>query len=284
MIERYTPPSEIKLSILLPCSRRKPYSTSKSHLRMRDAIRRGAGRKLALVHEVIITSPLGLVPRELEGVYPAAHYDVPVTGHWSAEEVAIARRLLEDYLGKANTEVIAHLEGGYAEACEGLGFTFTEGLEDLEEKVRRALEDMEPVRRNTRIEAVKKTCDFQFGRGAAETLLGADSKQRGMQVFRGGKHIATVNPRTGYLSLTVEGGRLLAGATRYEVEVDFVPETDNLFSPAVVDAGPEIRPGDEVIVFYEGSIVGVGKAALNGEEMKRADKGLALTLRHRARV
>jgi len=283
IIERYTPPSGIKLSILLPCSRRKPYSRSKSHLQIRDAVTRGAGKKLGLVHEVIITSPLGLVPRELECVYPAAHYDVPVTGHWSPEEVGIVQALLGDYLEKAKTEVIAHLEGGYAEACGGLGLEFTDGLEGLEKRVREVLKDLEPGKRSYKLESVEKVCDFQFGKGAGERLLGRGARLRGMRVFRGKGHVASLNPNTGLLSLTLEGGKLLEGQG-CDVEVDFVPGTDSLFCPAVVNAGEGIRPGDEVVVVHKGNVVGVGRAALNGEEMVRAKKGLAVSLRHRVRA
>ena len=76
VIIRYIPP-KTDVAVLLPCSAKKPYSLSQSHRKFQAAI---AGR----AHELIVTSPLGLVPRELECVYPAGHYDVPVTGYWDA--------------------------------------------------------------------------------------------------------------------------------------------------------------------------------------------------------
>ena len=64
-------------------------------------------------HELIVTSPLGLVPRELETVYPAGHYDVPVTGYWDAEECAVIADILARYFRKHSyRRIIAHLEGG----------------------------------------------------------------------------------------------------------------------------------------------------------------------------
>ncbi|MBK5191533.1 MAG: DUF5591 domain-containing protein, partial [Methanosarcinales archaeon] len=74
--ERYEPPMS-KILLLLPCSARKPYSISPSHLKFTEAIERYRGR----IHEIILTSPLGVVPRELELTYPAAFYDIPVTGY-----------------------------------------------------------------------------------------------------------------------------------------------------------------------------------------------------------
>jgi archaeosine synthase len=63
-----------------------------------------------LVHWVVVTSPLGLVPKELELFYPAQNYDIPVTGDWSGDEREMLRTVFEDYLGRNKYEdVIAHL-------------------------------------------------------------------------------------------------------------------------------------------------------------------------------
>ncbi|MFQ5919450.1 MAG: DUF5591 domain-containing protein, partial [Thermoplasmata archaeon] len=75
--DRYGRPSSAPILLLLPCSARKPYSTSRSHRQFRGAIR-ASGNPWA-VHVVVVTSPLGLVPLELQLAYPAQHYDVPVT-------------------------------------------------------------------------------------------------------------------------------------------------------------------------------------------------------------
>ena len=55
------------------------------------------------VHQVMVTSPLGLVPRELEEQWPAAHYDVPVTGQWDDDELATIRRLVRVWLNESDT-------------------------------------------------------------------------------------------------------------------------------------------------------------------------------------
>jgi archaeosine synthase len=36
-----------------------------------------------------------------------------------------------------------------------------------------------------------------------------------------------------------------------------------------------------VVIVKDGDVVGVGKAVLAGEEMKRANKGIAVRIRHR---
>ena len=40
--EYYFPPEDIKLTVVLPCSAKKPYSISKSHMKFRKAIKAGA--------------------------------------------------------------------------------------------------------------------------------------------------------------------------------------------------------------------------------------------------
>ena len=85
----YVPPSKEMVLLVLPCSARKPYFKSSSHKRFYNTIRE-VDNHLNL-HIVSVTSPLGLVPRELEFCYPAAHYDIAVTGEWSASEVQMMR-------------------------------------------------------------------------------------------------------------------------------------------------------------------------------------------------
>ena len=74
VVGRYIPPTA-DVAVLLPCSARKPYSISQSHRKFSEAI---GGRAL----ELIVTSPLGLVPRELERItlHPTTISRLPVTG------------------------------------------------------------------------------------------------------------------------------------------------------------------------------------------------------------
>ena len=74
---------------------------------------------------------------------------------------------------------------------------------------------------------------------------------------------------------------MLKGYGTHLVEISFKLETNSIFSVGVEKADERIRPGDEVIVVHKDKVVGVGRAALNGTEMMRAGKGLAVALRHR---
>ena len=58
------------------------------------------------------------------------------------------------------------------------------------------------------------------------------------------------------------------------------PSASGVSPKHVVDAGEEIRPGDEVIVLYsKREVLGVGRALLNLEEMLAFDVGVAVKIR-----
>src|SRR5256886_13480076 len=87
---------------------RSPSSASRSHRRFRDATLASANPSVA--HGVVVTSPLGLIPRELERFHPARDYDIPVTGDWSRDEAAIVIEDLSAFLAANRYDaVVAHL-------------------------------------------------------------------------------------------------------------------------------------------------------------------------------
>ena len=75
--------------VLLPCSMKKPYSNSKSHQKFRKITRS--------FQELIVTSPFGICPRELENTFPIQSYDVSTTGSWSEAEIRETGRLIKKY-------------------------------------------------------------------------------------------------------------------------------------------------------------------------------------------
>lgn len=132
--------------ILLPCSARKPYSSSRSHKAFRRAMNHNAA------HEVIVTSPLGLVPRDLEEVWPAGHYDIPVTGDWTRDEIDRVTKMIDSLVAKNTYRVIIN-HSGMEYQCDipvidtrkGASSTNHEALQRLEQSV---LDNMQVKRRS----------------------------------------------------------------------------------------------------------------------------------------
>lgn len=142
---------------------------------------------------------------------------------------------------------------------------------------------------------LRAIADYQFGSGSG-CLLFPDYRvkiarssrtNRTRYVYVDGSLIATVRPKDGHLTLTIEGARaLLSGLkNRYTVQVktEAIPAVKrggNVFAKHVVTADGEIRPGDEVLVIDEqGSLIAVGRAVLNGEEMVAFKSGIAVKTR-----
>ncbi len=297
VIERYTAP-ELDTLVLLPCSAKKPYSLSQSHQKFFQAL----GKYRRYVHEVIISSPIGIVPRELELMYPAAHYDTPVTGHWDLEERAWVAGCLKNYLQKNKYEnIIAHVHGAYRDICEsveselGLGFIYTADDSVTSntsiDKLRTTVSELEPTKGRGSEEAnlgiFHATADYQFGCGAGEMLVMDNANVRApypkFQLFAGKQQLATLIPQYGTVALTAEGGMRLREYPFYKVKIgDFVPHS-SVLAPGVVDADPQIRPSDEVIVEGE-KFFGVGRALMSGWEMKECGRGVAVELRHAKKI
>ena len=300
--ERYTPP-EPEILLLLPCAAKKPYSISQSHQKFIRAL----GRYRKFVHEVIITSPLGIVPRELELTYPAAHYDTAVTGHWDEEEKAWVSGCLEAYLSKYGYKaVVAHVEGAYREICErtaeklGLEISYTAGAEEsltspaALQNLKNTIEDLcssEEINRKsrnseeTKLDLIEGIANYQFGE-AAGLLFPEEGKKvqvKGRfpkhQLFAGKNQLATLVPQYGILALSLEGAEMVVKSGKYVVQIDnFIPR-GSILAPGVVQADPEIRPSDEVIVLGKRALC-VGRALMSGPEMEKSSRGIAVALRH----
>jgi len=295
---RYVPRFDDRPLVLVPCSATKPYSDSQSHGQFHDAVQWRA-------HIVSMTSPIGVVPQELELTYPAQHYDSVVTGRWSATEIEFVGRVLERYLSRADyPRVVAHVPPeGYREVVEratedlGVDVEFTvidhpttdESLSNLAA----TLDGEDTYRKREREHnTVRAVADYLFGDGAGDDLfadLRTDGHYPKLRAHEGapdpnsddGTHLATLVPLYGTLSFTLAGAEwwVESDAPTKRVEIDgFVPK-GSVLAPGVLDADEEIRVGDEVVV--EGPrAFAVGRAAMHGREMRSSTRGVAVEVRH----
>ncbi len=276
--------------VLVPCSAKKPYSQSQSHGQFHDAIQFRA-------HLVSITSPIGVVPQELELTYPAQQYDSVVTGHWSATETEFVADVLQAYLEQIDyPRIIAHLPKEYREICEratdGLDIEFeytavdhpttSESLSNLASTLSDESKYMKRERQHNTIRAI---ADYQFGKGAGDELfsdLQVGSRYPKLRAKdEAGEQLAMLVPEYGLLALTIAGARrwVESDTPTKRVEIDsFVPH-GSVLAPGVVDASEDIRVGDEVVI--EGpQAFGVGRATMSGPEMKTSTRGVASSVRH----
>jgi archaeosine synthase len=259
------------------------------------------------VAQVILTSPLGVVPRELERVFPAANYDIPVTGDWDAEETELGAEALITYLSKMDSiaTVIAHVSGGYlgivkaveSKVSQSIIYTTPDasaGSWESRQALHETLVDLRGVLElkdtppRQLEEIVRATADFQFGSGAGKILV-PDKAKLGGKPYRQivcrieKEQVCSFIADSGSLSLTLAGAKLLAPLNRYWVRLDASQvKGGSIFAVGINEADSDIRPGDEVIIINnDNEVIAVGKSEMSGREMCELSRGRAVSIRHK---
>jgi 7-cyano-7-deazaguanine tRNA-ribosyltransferase len=145
------------------------------------------------------------------------------------------------------------------------------------------------------LEKIRAIADYQFGHGAG-IILFPDlvkieySKNTGRirHIYLGEDLVASYRPNDALFTLTIFGAKKLVKGFpdfKYKVQVadhvvEFVEEGGNLFAKHVVEAHPDVRPGQElVVVDRDDEVIAVGRALLNREEMLSFETGVAIKIR-----
>ncbi len=267
--------------VLLPCSMKKPYSNSKSHQKFRKLTRS--------YQELIVTSPFGICPRELENTFPIQSYDTSTTGVWSEDEIEETGKLIEKYTkGK---QVVANLAGGYLQSAEAYLDDFVNVCVDDRPtspdslyNLRIELKNHQKVnRREKTLHELKSIAKYQFGE-KGEDFIPDNVKTKGMyhkRILSNGVQLALLNKDYGLFRLNLAGGEILKDLGINIVNIDFDLQTNTVFAPGIVKADHNIIPNDEVVVVKEDTVVGVGKAIMTGREMEECDNGISVKIKHR---
>ncbi len=304
---RYFPPSHTTGIIFLPCSAKKPYSKSKSHNIFSKVIRQNLKKKRFSVGEVILTSPLGVVPRELEYSFPAAHYDIPVIGEWSQIEKKHLKEDLVYFLSKIKPSIplVGYVKGIERDILKKVCklhnrsiYLITQDTTSLYSK--EALKEFSAILQEiwlnisykpkipNRLIFLRAIADLQFGKGIGQVLIPDHvkiygRKELGIRVQLNNKHLLTFRPETGYLTLSLTAGKLLLDYSCNLVTFDgqkIIGST--IFSKAIIMADPEIRQNDEVLITdRNGELLAVGIAHLPGNLLVEMKRGKGVTIRQK---
>src|SRR2546427_806118 len=211
---------------------------------------------------------------------------------WSRDEAAMVTEDLRAFLAANQYEtVVAHLaaEAPIVKAAAPDAIptskerpTSDESLASLTQTLNHATASAPRVPKGRRFsEEMSNVARFQFGEAGLGLVRGASFPGRmpDVRLIREGTQVAMHTGR-GMLALTLRGGAILSQADAYWVEIeDFLPK-GNIFAVGVVDAAPEIRPGDEVVVRHQKDVRAVGTARLSGREMVDFRRGEAVHVRH----
>lgn len=201
-------------------------------------------------------------------------------------------------------KVICHLGEDY-ELVKGLAemectvvgdSTSPRSLENLDRALRAATKDMKGVDYLVdRNNLARSLLEFQFGRGIADLLMDRDTYAIGKFPYwkfiredpkdrRRKTQLGIMTPERGMVSLTLEGAEILAAVDYTTVEIMDFELKGNLFAVGVIRADPRIRIGDEAVIVCDGKVRGVGVAMMCGREMTDLRRGIAVKVRHKAKL
>lgn len=274
MTQDYVAPQPVRsVMVLLPCSARKPYRLSKSHSQFLNAMGSTA------CHEVMMTSPLGLVPRDLEDVWPAAHYDVPVTGDWNEEELKRVRRMLTSLVERTGYQrIINHtkldlsfLGVEVVDTRHGDGATHHDSLQRLKGAVGDAVKafGLRNQKNNLRLlEHFKSIARKSTGTDAWLEKLVVKGKLPRWRLEENGVQMAVWSiDRNGFsfskASIDLLHEHQALNEIHLHSDVDW---KGDVFAQHVATADPRIRAGDDVRVIQNGACIGLARAVAPGWE------------------
>lgn len=310
MIKRFTPESWTKLIIIIPCSAKKPYSESKSHKIFHGVIRKYPD--FPDFQEIILTSPLGAIPRQLEDIYPVNSYDISVTGEWDNEEIIIASNMLISLLEKFDESIpiLCHVKDlGYFKIIENARskiknkiyftevknkLTSNESLLSLEEKIRELKDlydqnDAIPENKNflkTLTRKFFKIIDYQFGPNTGKKIF-----YNGIKTWRNNRShqieisdlltrekLGKFNLNSGQIELNLIGANRLLPLSENSNYIVFDGQKINgntLFRPGIVSFSPNLVPKDITMIFDKNKekIIGLGSLVVGSNYIKNSKSG-----------
>ncbi len=308
-IKSFIPESSTKLILVFPCSAKKPYSSSKSHKKFNNILKKFADHQE--FQEIILTSPLGAIPRQLEDIYPVNSYDISVTGEWDHEELKITSSMLIELLKKydARIPIICHLEGAYCDivriAQKTIRNTFyfskieesvtsKESLKSLEylintcKNISKSDGVIEQIshKSNTWIKKFFKILNYQFGFDL-KTYYSSDlvnikhGRNKNEIHIIGAKNrylIGVFRKDVGQVFLTIKGAVELKPFLEDSNFIVFDGDKikgNTLFRPGIIEFGQKLLPNSHVIILdkEKQNVIGVGEMFVGSNFIKNSKTG-----------
>ncbi|MGC8546503.1 MAG: DUF5591 domain-containing protein [Thermoplasmata archaeon] len=263
--------------LLIPCSAIKPYSQSKTHKILHSRIY----PFLSGIQEVIVTSPLGLVPRELENFFPVKNYDIPVTGYWFKDEKEMLHNLaIEFFQNKKYDNVFFILSKEESEFLDI--FPNAEGIIgnlnfENSEKIQKIISSRDIKKDRNQ----KRKIEFS---NILRYLYDIDIEPSDLKIEDEGNRSFVKTGKEILLKKTVAGvsmekglGELLYRSGKRFIEVSGKFQGDSVYIPGIVSISSDVRPGNEIVLVYNGEIIGKGISQLSILDLQIQKKGLGIS-------
>lgn len=263
--------------VILPPSR-KPYSKFISG-KLGEFYIYGSERELDLEDTdfMVLDIPFGLVPLDIDEVYPLSQNESPKIKDVDSIE------FIEDFI----SEFVEYYDQT---------LIHSKVIKDLEIGLYNKHSQSDEIRfKKDDLRKIKAIADYQFGVGAGEALFKGNikiekSKKTGKirHIYDEGVIIANMRASDSFLVLSKEGAKRLHNSMPYpenrvvvnEDSVPFARDGKSVFAKFVVDCDENIRSNDEVLIVSEDDeLLAYGKALLCAHEMGDFNTGQAVKTR-----
>jgi archaeosine synthase len=310
-IKNFEPEPWTTMIVLLPCSAKKPYSLSKSHKLFHNVLRKFG--EFSSFQEIILTSPLGAIPRQLENIYPVSSYDISVTGEWDDTEKKITSEMLRQILSKYNEKIpiICHLERTYLDIAEKVNshllhnFYFTkvdgkvtskESLKSFESIVKQHLNDFKPLKQlsdgnylsHSWIRKFIKILDYQFGVGSGVKIINSDlipfkfnsNSQINLIDLKTKEKIGVFKTLLGQISLTILGLKRMVKIP-FSIDSNIIVfdgkniRGSNLFRQGILEFSSDLISNNYAIIINKEKteIIGTGMLTVGSNFIRNSKTG-----------
>lgn len=269
-------PKKRDLVILTPS--RKPYSKFISG-KLGEFYIYGSERELDLEDTdfMVLDIPFGLVPLDIDEVYPLSQNESPKIKDVDSIE------FIEDFI----SEFVEYYDQT---------LIHSRVIKDLEIGLYNKHSQSDEIRfKKDDLRKIKAIADYQFGVGAGEALFKGNikiekSKKTGKirHIYDKGVIIANMRASDSFLVLSKEGAKRLHNSMPYpenrvvvnEDSVPFARDGKSVFAKFVTDCDENIRSNDEVLIVSEDDeLLAYGKALLCAHEMGDFNTGQAVKTR-----
>lgn len=263
--------------VILPPSR-KPYSKFISG-KLGEFYIYGSERELDLEDTdfMVLDIPFGLVPLDIDEVYPLSQNESPKIKDVDSIE------FIEDFI----SEFVEYYDQT---------LIHSRVINDLEIGLYNKHSQSDEIRfKKDDLRKIKAIADYQFGVGAGEALFKGNikiekSKKTGKirHIYDKGVIIANMRASDSFLVLSKKGAKRLHNSMPYpenrvvvnEDSVPFARDGKSVFAKFVVDCDENIRSNDEVLIVSEDDeLLAYGKALLCAHEMGDFNTGQAVKTR-----
>jgi len=104
LIERYSPPKEAKILLLMPQTQLKPFHQSKEFKEIKKLLRSTFNKYLNEIHTCFYVAPFGVIPIELDEVYPLSQHEIALP--LDRETIDYVAKQVADYINNTNYETV----------------------------------------------------------------------------------------------------------------------------------------------------------------------------------